>query len=297
MTTSPPEQRGLLVIDKPEGLTSHDVVARLRRALGIRRVGHAGTLDPMATGVLVLGCGAGTRLLPFVQPTAKQYAATIRLGWSTTTDDRLGEPIGAPAAVPADPVALDDALAGLRGTIEQRPSSVSAIKVGGERAYARVRRGEDVAIPARTVTVDRLERTSPLRRNEHGGADVDIVVDCSSGTYVRALARDAGERLGCGGHLIALRRTRVGPFDLAQAVPVPAPGQVPSLIPLGSAAAELLPTVRLGPDEVGPVGSGVRLPAPPGAQAGPTALLSPAGELVAVAAPADGRWKYLAVFA
>jgi tRNA pseudouridine55 synthase len=205
------DRAGLLVVDKPAGLTSHDVVARLRRLLGTRKIGHAGTLDPMATGVLVCGVGRGTKLLGHLALDSKAYTATIRLGATTATDDADGEIVST-----ADPVGVTDSaiaarMAALTGEIQQVPSSVSAIKVAGQRAYARVRAGEQVALPARPVTVSAFTRVA--RR----GPELDVAVECSSGTYVRALARDLGAALGVGGHLTALRRTRVGPFTLDRA--------------------------------------------------------------------------------
>ena len=201
---------GLVVVDKPGGMTSHDVVSRLRRILRTRRVGHAGTLDPMATGVLVCGVDRGTKLLGHLALDTKAYTATIRLGASTTTDDAEGEVLTeSPVDVTDEAVAAG--IATLTGALEQVPSSVSAVKIDGKRAYARVRAGEDVVIPARPVTV------SAFTLLERRGADLDVVVECSSGTYVRALARDLGAALGVGGHLTALRRTRVGPFDLTHA--------------------------------------------------------------------------------
>ncbi len=212
---------GLLLVDKPTGWTSHDVVARVRRLARTRRVGHAGTLDPMATGVLVLGVGRGTKLLTFLVGADKEYAATVRLGLATHTDDADGEPTStaAPGAVAAvTDQRIEQALAGLTGRIEQVPSAVSAIKVDGKRAYARVRAGDEVHLAARPVTVHRLDVVDRRRAVTDDGADVldlDIVVHVSSGTYVRALGRDLGERLGVGGHLTALRRTRVGGFGSA----------------------------------------------------------------------------------
>jgi tRNA pseudouridine55 synthase len=202
---------GLVIVDKPAGMTSHDVVSRLRRILRTRKIGHAGTLDPMATGVLVCGVGRGTRLLGHLALDTKAYDATIRLGAATSTDDAEGEVLAT-----ADPSGVTDeaiaaGLAELTGPIMQVPSSVSAIKVNGKRAYALVRAGEAVELPARPVTV--TEFALLARR----GPDLDVTVDCSSGTYVRALARDLGARLGVGAHLTALRRTRVGPFGLATA--------------------------------------------------------------------------------
>lgn len=207
---------GLVVVDKPAGLTSHDVVARLRRLAGTRRVGHAGTLDPMATGVLVVGVERATKLLGHLALADKAYDATIRLGQTTVTDDAEGEVTGGTSTAQVSEQVVRSALAGFVGEIDQVPSSVSAIKVGGRRSYARVRAGEQVELAARRVTVTRVDVLG-LRRPAGELLDVDITVECGTGTYVRALARDLGARLGVGGHLIALRRTRVGPYDLARA--------------------------------------------------------------------------------
>ena len=204
---------GLLVVDKPGGWTSHDVVGRTRRLARTRKVGHAGPPDPMATGVLLLGIGRATRLLGHLALTEKQYDATIRLGQTTVTDDAEGEVL-TEQPVRASEVDVAREIAALTGDLMQVPSSVSAIKVDGVRSYARVRSGEEVALKARPVTVSRFE---VLARR---GDDLDVTVTCSSGTYVRALARDLGAALGCGGHLTALRRTRVGPFDLTHAAPL-----------------------------------------------------------------------------
>ena len=207
---------GIVVVDKPSGMTSHDVVGRMRRLARTRRVGHAGTLDPMATGVLVLGVEKATRLLHHLVLTDKAYTATIRLGRATSTDDAEGEPIGgaSPAGVTDD--AVRAAMLPLTGDIAQVPSTVSAIKVDGRRAYERARAGEAVELAARPVTVSRFQALA-FRRPEPDLLDIDVDVDVSSGTYVRALARDLGAALGVGGHLTALRRTRVGPFTLADA--------------------------------------------------------------------------------
>ena len=210
-----PVPPGLVVVDKPGGMTSHDVVSRCRRLLGTRKVGHAGTLDPMATGVLVVGVERATKILGLLTATAKSYSATIRLGRTTTTEDAEGDVL---QDIPAGSVSEDAILAGiagLRGQINQRPSAVSAVKVGGKRAYQLVREGQDVELPARTVRIDRFALLEMRRAGSF--TDLDVEVDCSSGTYIRALARDLGEMLGVGGHLTALRRTRVGCFGLDQA--------------------------------------------------------------------------------
>lgn len=210
---------GLLLVDKPQGLTSHDVVARARRALGTRKVGHAGTLDPMATGLLTLGADSATRLLTYLVGLDKTYETTMRLGAATTTDDAEGETVS--TADPASVAAVTDeqlvrGIRALTGEIDQRPSSVSAIKVDGKRAYDRVRAGEEVELASRRVTISAFEVLA-VRRSE-SAIEVDARIDCSSGTYIRALARDLGADLGIGGHLTALRRTRVGPFEVADAV-------------------------------------------------------------------------------
>jgi tRNA pseudouridine55 synthase len=212
---SPPE--GIVIVDKPAGWTSHDVVSRMRRIAGTRRVGHAGTLDPMATGVLVVGIGRATRLLGHISGSDKTYQATIRLGWATVSDDAEGARLG---GAPADALTGDDlapVIATLTGPIMQRPSSVSAIKVEGRRSHERVRAGEDVELAARPVIVGVFDVLEVRPEPALGALDVDVVVTCSSGTYIRALARDLGEALGVGGHLTALRRTRVGCFELAAA--------------------------------------------------------------------------------
>lgn len=207
-----------MIVDKPVGATSHDVVSRCRKAFGTRRVGHAGTLDPMATGVLVIGIERATKLLGLLALTTKSYTATIRLGFATSTDDATGDRVAGSAAVSVGREQWEPVVAALTGTISQVPSSVSAIKIDGRRAHARIRDGEEVTIPAREVTVDRFEVTAQRR---HGDVlDLDVEVECSSGTYVRALARDLGAALGVGGHLTALRRTRVGPFALDNARPL-----------------------------------------------------------------------------
>jgi tRNA pseudouridine55 synthase len=203
---------GLVVVDKPAGLTSHDVVGRLRRLLGTRKIGHAGTLDPMATGVLVLGVQRATRLLGHLALDTKAYAATIRLGVTTSTDDAEGEVTATTDAGGVEETQVRAGIAALTGPIEQVPSAVSAIKVNGKRAYQRVRDGELVELAARPVTVSAFELAA-LRR-DGACTELDVRVECSSGTYIRALARDLGAGLGVGGHLTALRRTRVGPFGL-----------------------------------------------------------------------------------
>jgi tRNA pseudouridine55 synthase len=209
---------GLIVVDKPAGMTSHDVVARVRRLAKTRRVGHGGTLDPMATGVLIVGVNRATRLLTYVIGSQKSYTATIRLGETTVTDDAEGEVTATASAAGVTEAAIRAGLAAQIGEIDQVPSAVSAVKINGQRAYKRVRDGEDVDLPARKVTVHRLDVLDIRRPAHRDVTDVDIDVTCSSGTYIRAIARDLGRALGVGGHLTALRRTAAGGFTLAEPV-------------------------------------------------------------------------------
>ena len=206
---------GIVVVDKPGGMTSHDVVGRCRRLFGTRKVGHAGTLDPMATGVLIIGIERATKILGLIAGTSKTYVATMRLGQSTTTDDAEGELLHEVSASSVSDADIMAATGALRGDIEQVPSTVSAIKIAGKRAYQLAREGETVELAARKVRIDRFDVLT-IRRTDTL-IDVDVIVDCSSGTYIRALARDVGATLGVGGHLTALRRTRVGGFGLDQA--------------------------------------------------------------------------------
>jgi tRNA pseudouridine55 synthase len=211
----PVPEAGLVIVDKPAGMTSHDVVGRCRRLFGTRKVGHAGTLDPMATGVLVVGIERATKILGLLTATDKSYSATIRLGQTTTTEDAEGEVLQTVSAAHVTDEQLESAVAALRGDIAQVPSAVSAIKVGGQRAYKLAREGQTVELAARPVRIDRFDVTAVRRVDDF--ADVDVEVDCSSGTYIRALARDVGATLGVGGHLTALRRTKVGRYGLGEA--------------------------------------------------------------------------------
>jgi tRNA pseudouridine55 synthase len=210
-----PTGPGIVVVDKPAGMTSHDVVGRCRRIFATRRVGHAGTLDPMATGVLVIGVERATKILGLLTAATKSYAATVRLGQTTSTEDAEGELLQSVSAGHVTEQAIEAAVAGLRGDISQVPSSVSAIKVGGRRAYQLVREGQTVELQARPARIDRFDVLAVRRHGEL--VDLDVEVDCSSGTYIRALARDLGDALGVGGHLTSLQRTRVGRFGLDQA--------------------------------------------------------------------------------
>lgn len=250
---------GILLVDKPAGLTSHDVVARTRRALGTRKVGHAGTLDPMATGLLVIGVEGATRLLTYIVGADKTYEATIRLGQTTGTDDADGDIVTRAPAEAWDevtPERVSAGIAALTGAISQVPSSVSAIKVDGRRAYDRVRAGEEVVLAARDVTVSRFDVVA--ERTGEGFLDLDVVVDCSSGTYIRSLARDLGAGLGVGGHLTALRRTRVGDFDVADAVVVDDLADAVLLTP-AAAAARVLDPLPVSTDDARDLRHGKRL--------------------------------------
>ncbi|AHI23029.1 tRNA pseudouridine(55) synthase TruB [Corynebacterium vitaeruminis] len=213
--SDPLETSGLVVVDKPSGMTSHDVVGRLRRYFRTKKVGHSGTLDPMATGVLVLGLERGTKYLAHMVADTKSYAATIRLGAATTTDDKEGEVLSRASAAHVTDEQIAEGIAALTGRIMQKPAAVSAIKINGRRAHELVREGVEVDIPARPVTVTRFDVLDTRREGDY--VDLDVEVDCSSGTYIRSLARDLGAALGVGGHLTALRRTAVGPFSLADA--------------------------------------------------------------------------------
>jgi tRNA pseudouridine55 synthase len=287
-------ESGLVVVDKPAGWTSHDVVGRVRRLAGTRKVGHAGTLDPMATGVLVLGVGRATRLLGHLQLADKEYLATIRLGQATVTDDAEGDVISSAPAGHLDDAAIAAAMAPLTGSIEQVPSSVSAIKVDGERSYARVRAGEDVDLPARPVTVETFE-IGEVRRSEDV-MDVDVRVVCSSGTYVRALARDLGRALGVGGHLTMLRRTRVGGFDLASAHTLEELESTFELTGLDDAARLAFPTLDLDDERSGDVRFGRPLPSLDLGADVPVALFDVGGHFLALYEQRGEDARAVAVF-
>lgn len=291
---------GILVVDKPAGWTSHDVVARVRRLAETRKVGHAGTLDPMATGVLVLGLGPSTRLLTYIVGTDKEYLATIRLGASTTTDDAEGETLGwAPAERVRliTPQRLADAVTHLTGEIEQVPSSVSAVKVDGKRAYAKVRAGEQVELKPRRVTVSAFDvlETREASVGDAVALDVDVRVVCSSGTYVRALARDLGVALLTGGHLTALRRTRVGPFVEEDALPLADLHVASALLPPGEAASGLFPVLSLSDEQATDLGHGKKI-AVAGPDAATAAAIAPDGRLVGLVSVNDGTARTLVNF-
>jgi tRNA pseudouridine55 synthase len=287
---------GLVIVDKPGGLTSHDVVARMRRIAGTRRVGHAGTLDPMATGVLVIGVEKATRLLGHLVLADKAYSATIRLGQSTLTDDAEGSVTGGSSAAHVTEHEVRAAVEPLTGSIAQVPSSVSAIKVGGERAYKRARTGEAVELAARPVTVTRFG-VEGFRRPAPELLDVDAEIECSSGTYVRALARDLGAALGVGGHLTALRRTRVGPFSLraARTLDELASLDDPVTLPLAEAVRAAMPVREVTDDEARSLSFGMALE--PAGIAGTYAALAPDGSAIALLREVDGSARPVLVFA
>lgn len=280
---------GLVLIDKPQGFTSHDAVAKLRRILGTRKIGHAGTLDPMATGLLVLGVDAGTKLLQFLVGVDKQYLATIRLGQSTTTDDAEGESVSIANASGLSVEQIQHEILKLTGEILQVPSQVSAIKVDGKRAYDLVREGKSVELKARPVTVSRFEILGdPSIVGEF--LDIDVLVDCSSGTYIRALARDLGEALKVGGHLTALRRTKVGAYEVSMANPI---GDDVKLLDLSAAARALFPAVEISHQEQIDLIHGKRI----ASQSEPRVAAFCAGELVAVLDEVGQCYKSVVVFA
>ena len=294
---SGPPPGGLVVVDKPAGWTSHDVVGRVRRLAGTRRVGHAGTLDPMATGVLLVGVERATRLLGHLALTEKRYDGTVVLGATTSTDDAEGEPVEACDASHLDDDAIRSAVATQVGQLSQIPPAVSAIKVDGKRSYARVRAGEVVELKARPVTVHSIDVVDIRRAGSR--TEVDVDVRCSSGTYIRSIARDVGATLGVGGHLGSLRRTRVGAWDLASATPLEdlsADGAfADALLPLAVVAAAAFPRRDADPEEARLLSHGVRLSAA-GYDDGPVAVFAPTGELLALVEERDGAAVPLAVF-
>jgi tRNA pseudouridine55 synthase len=293
---------GLVLIDKPQGFTSHDVVAKMRGIAGTRRVGHAGTLDPMATGLLLLGINAGTKLLTFLVGEDKTYEATIRLGASTVTDDAEGELLVLADQAKLAAVSIHDVESGvsaLRGDIMQVPSSVSAIKIDGQRAYAKVRSGDEVKLAARPIRVSRFDLLSPLRKVETADGvfiDLDVVIDCSSGTYIRALARDLGEALGVGGHLTALRRTRVGGYSIDDAKQLSELNrdnlEVKSMIDSVEGAFEVL---ELSEQQVIDIRHGKRISASVSSE--DQIAATHRGELIAILEKASSQLKSTVVFA
>ncbi|WP_253259378.1 tRNA pseudouridine(55) synthase TruB [Subtercola boreus] len=297
--TSPSSRSGILLIDKPPVLTSHDVVARTRRLAGTRKVGHAGTLDPLATGLLVLGVNSSTRLLTYVVGLDKEYEAVIRLGASTTTDDSEGEVIETASAAAMDSV--DDArivagLAAQTGEVRQRPSSVSAIKVDGKRAYARVRGGETVVLDARSVTISSIDVLASEPSADPAFRDVSVRVVCSSGTYIRAIARDLGDALGVGGHLVALRRTRIGPFRIDEAHTLEEVEPERDLVAPATIADRLFTTVTLDAEQAADLRNGKRVALDRPDTAGPLAAIDPEGLLIGLVELSNGTTRVLVNF-
>ena len=297
--TATASKDGLVIVDKPGGMTSHDVVARVRRLAGTRRVGHAGTLDPMATGVLVVGVEKATRLLGYLTLTEKQYDATIRLGQSTSTDDAEGEITFAASAKDVSAETLATAVTSLTGEIAQVPPAVSAIKVDGQRAYRLTRAGSAPELKPRPVTVYEFTVTAIRPAADGDLLDVDATVRCSSGTYIRALARDLGTQFGTGGHLTRLRRTRVGGYGLEAAKTLEQLAERFEVMPLAQAAATAFPRRDLSADEARRLAHGGRLAPGPHAETKdrPTAAYAPDGTLVALLAEQDGQARPLVVFA
>jgi tRNA pseudouridine55 synthase len=290
---------GLVVVDKPAGLTSHAVVARIRRLAGTRRVGHAGTLDPMATGVLVVGVEKATRLLGHLALTSKTYDATVRLGQDTVTDDAEGEVTATAGAAGVGEEPLRTAVAALTGDILQVPSKVSAIKVDGQRAHRLVRAETDFELAARPVTVSEFTVHALRPATAPDGTavlDADVTVACSSGTYVRALARDLGAALGTGGHLTALRRTRVGPYGLDGAATLERLEESFGVLPIAAAAAAAFPRWEVGGEQARQLINGVRQKAP-GLGSGPIAVFGPDERFIALVEERRGETKILAGFA
>lgn len=271
---------GFVIVDKPAEWTSHDVVARIRRLAGTRKVGHGGTLDPLATGVLVVGVSRATRLLRFVQDIDKEYVGTVRLGQSTVTDDAGGEAIDTLDASHLEPADVDHAITSWTGSINQTPSSVSAVKVAGRRAYDRVRHGEDTNLQPRHVTVWQFERQAVTYTGTF--IDLNVRVVCSSGTYVRALARDIGQQLGVGGHLTSLRRTRIGPFGIDSARSLEDLAERFEITDMNQAARAVFPRVLLDAENSNRVRHGMSIPAVHMPSAEPVAVFDTEGEFLAV---------------
>lgn len=294
--TPHPDRSGIVLVDKPGGMTSHDVVSKIRKLAGTRKVGHAGTLDPMATGLLILGINSSTRLLTFFVGLGKEYLATIRLGSSTTTDDADGLLVAVAAPEQVDALTLADVqreIANLTGELRQVPSSFSAVKVGGKRAYAMARAGEPVDLAARTVTVSAFEVLEFTRDRDPAGTagqglDLTVRIACSSGTYIRALARDLGAATGVGGHLTSLRRTRIGPFGLTDAAGLDGLDVADRLLSPADAACRLFPAFPLTAGQAADLANGKRVVIDDPVGPGMMAALAPDGRLVGIIA-FDGR--------
>jgi len=286
---------GIVLVDKPAGPTSHDVVAKMRKLFNTRKVGHAGTLDPMATGMLVIGIGRATRLLGYFTAHDKEYLGTIRLGISTTTDDAQGELVTQTSALHVTESSILETIKDFRGPIMQQPSAISAIKIDGKRAYARVRDGEDINIPARSVMIHDLEIVEISALADLKVVDVKVRVVCSAGTYIRALARDIGEQLGVGGHLTELRRTRSGVFD--SMVTLAALQENPEVMDLATAVKTGFQHLVLSEAQTFKAVNGVRLSAPTDLDTGHVGLISPDGRAVGLFDNSESVLHPLVVFA
>lgn len=286
---------GIVLVDKPAGPTSHDVVAKMRKLFNTRKVGHAGTLDPMATGMLVIGIGRATRLLGYFTAHDKEYLGTIRLGISTNTDDAQGELVAQTSALHITETQILETVRMFRGPILQQPSAISAIKIDGKRAYARVRDGEDISIPSRNVIIHDLEIIEINVQAELAVIDVSVRVVCSAGTYIRALARDIGEKLEVGGHLIALRRTRSGVFD--SMISLEALQQDPKVMDLATAVKTGFQHIVLTEQDANKAVNGVRLSAPNDLELGHVGLISPEGRAIGLFENSDSILHPLVVFA
>jgi tRNA pseudouridine55 synthase len=300
MTQKTKTPDGLVIVDKPSGFTSHDVVAKMRGIARTRRVGHAGTLDPMATGVLVLGVEKATKLLGHLALTEKEYLGTIRLGQDTLTDDAEGDITSSADASRVTREGIDAGVAKLTGRIMQVPSKVSAIKIDGVRSYKRAREGEDFEIPARPVTVSSFavyDIRDAVAENGTPVLDLVVSVVCSSGTYIRALARDLGADLGVGGHLTALRRTRVGPYKLDAARTLDQLQEELTVMPIAEAAAAAFPRWDVDAKRARLLLNGVRLEIPEEyAGVGAVAVFDAEGRFLALVEEEKGKAKSLAVF-
>ena len=286
---------GIVLVDKPAGPTSHDVVAKMRKLFNTRKVGHAGTLDPMATGMLVIGIGRATRLLGYFTAHDKEYLGTIRLGISTTTDDAQGELVTKDSTLQITETQILETVRDFRGPIMQQPSAVSAIKIDGERAYTRVRNGEEISIPPRSVMIHDLEIVGINRLSDLDVIDVKVRVVCSAGTYIRALARDVGKQLGVGGHLTELRRTRSGVFDSMTSLESLQAN--PEIMDLATAVKTGFQHIVLSQEQASKAVNGVRLSAPVELPAGHVGLISPDGRAIGLFENSDSVLHPLVVFA
>lgn len=286
---------GIVLVDKPSGPTSHDVVAKMRKLFNTRKVGHAGTLDPMATGMLVIGVGRATRLLGFFTAHEKEYLGTVCLGVTTTTDDAQGEILKITSTAQITQSMILEIVREFRGPIMQQPSAVSAIKIDGKRAYARVRAGEEVVIPPRSVVIHDLEILNISRNEATDTFEVELRVVCSAGTYIRALARDIGNKLGVGGHLTALRRTRSGVFETM--TPMEKLQESPEYLDLSDVVRTAFPVLTLSLEDSSKARNGVRLPTPIDVEAGNVGVFDSEGFAIGIFDNSDSKLKPLVVFA